>query len=408
MPRLKRTIPPHRDTMSLAEARRVALTAQGFASSRPKGEPGRVHVTATIERLGLLQIDSVNVLVRSHYLPLFSRLGAYQVDRLDRLAYGRRPRFLFEYWGHEASLIPVTLQPLFRWRMERARQGVRTGDTAVFGRKRRTFVEAALAEVTARGAISASELTDGGRGRGSWWGWSDGKRAMEWLFWAGLVTTAARRGFERVYDLPERVLAPEILALPTPSTEDAQRRLVEIAAGALGIASEPDLRDYFRLPPAESRTRVAELVEAGRLRPVSIKGMKEPHYLHVDAAFPRRVEARALVSPFDPIVWRRVRAERLFDFHYRIALYTPKHKRTHGYYVLPFLLGDRLVGRVDLKAERKESTLKVLGAHCEGHCETDMVAPPLLEEVRLMARWLGLERVHIAKRGALAEAMAKL
>ncbi|MBI1775284.1 MAG: YcaQ family DNA glycosylase [Proteobacteria bacterium] len=408
MPRLRRTVPPHRETLSLTEARRVALAAQGFAETRPRSSPGRGPITQAIERLGLLQIDSVNVLVRSHYLPLFSRLGNYEVERLDRLAYGRRPRWLFEYWGHEASLIPVALQPLLRWRMERARQGLRSGDTAHFGRKRRAYIEAVLAEVEASGPLSASELTDGGRARGSWWGWSDGKRALEWLFWAGLVTTAARRGFERLYDLPERVLPPEIVRLPTPKPEEAQRRLIEIAARALGIASEPDLRDYFRLAPEDSKARVAELAEAGSLRPVQVKGWKETVYLHAEAKLPRRIEARALLSPFDSLVWRRPRAELLFDFHYRLALYTPAPKREHGYYVLPFLLGDRLVARVDLKAERKEGVLQVQAAHCEGHCEADWVAPPLLEELRLMADWLGLERVAVRPRGAVAEALAKL
>jgi uncharacterized protein YcaQ len=399
---------PTKETLSPAEARRIALAAQGFARERGETAPGRARIVAMIERQGVLQIDSVNVLVRSHYLPLFSRLGSYDRDVVDRLAYGRKPRALFEYWGHMASLLPVALQPLFRWRMERAREGLRTGDTAHFGRKRRAFVERALKEVAERGPMSASELSESGKAKGSWWGWSDGKRAMEWLFWAGLVTTAARRGFERIYDLPERVLPPSILAAPTPSPADAQRQLIELGARALGIATEPDLRDYFRLPRAESRARVAELIEAGRLLPVSIKGFGETYYLHADAGRPRRLQAQALLTPFDPVVWFRPRAERLFDFHYRIGLYTPKHKRTHGYYVLPFLLGDRLVGRVDLKADRQSSTLRVEAAHCEGHCEASEAAPPLMDEVKRMARWLGLERVQVAKRGQLAEALAKI
>jgi uncharacterized protein YcaQ len=408
MPRARRTVPPTKETLSLAEARRIALGAQGFASARPASPPGRARLVAMIERLGVLQIDSVNVLVRSHYLPLYSRLGPYDMGLLDRLAYGRKPRFLFEYWGHMASLLPVRLQPLFRWRMERARAGLRTGDTAVFGRRNRRFVETALKEVAERGALGASELSQGGKAKGSWWGWSDGKRAMEWLFWAGLLTTETRRSFERIYDLPERVLPAQIIGLPTPKPEDAQRELVELGARALGIGTEPDLRDYFRLPPADGKARVAELVEAGRLRPTRIKGQSEIYYLHAEAAWPRRIETRALLTPFDPVVWRRERAERLFGFHYRIGLYTPKHKRTHGYYVLPFLLDDRLVGRVDLKADRQSSTLLVQGAHCEGHCEAEAVAPALHAELKVMAEWLGLEHLRIARRGQLAEALAKL
>jgi len=390
------------DTLSLAQARRIALAAQGFAERRPQGRVDARHVARVLDRIGLLQIDSVNVLVRSHYLPLFSRLGPYDTALLDRLAWGGRRRRLFEYWGHEASLIPVALHPLFRWRMERARQGECWGSLSRFAAQRRAYVDRVLAEVAARGPLGASEVGEAGRAQGSWWGWSDGKHALEWLFWAGLVTTARRRVFERLYDLPERVLPPEVAAAPTPAEADAQRALVRLAARAMGVASEAELRDYFRLPLADCRARVAELVEAGALVPVAVEGLPQTAYLDAAARWPRRIEARALLSPFDSLVWMRSRTERLFGFRYRIALYTPRHKRTHGYYVLPFLLGDRLVARVDLKADRACCTLRVPSAHVEDGIDPAAVAPALAAELRLMARWLGLEEVAAARRGDLA------
>ncbi len=290
--------------------------------------------------------NSVSAVVRSHYLPLFSRLGAYQRPLLDGLAYGGRRRRLFEYWGHEASLLPIALQPLLRWRMARARDGRGIyGGLARFARERAPFIDAVLKEVATRGPLAAGELTEGGRGEGGWWGWSDGKTALEYLFWTGQLTTAYRRGFERVYDLTERVLAPEILAQPTPEPAEAQRELVAMAARALGVATAADLRDYFRMDVAETRLRIAELEEAGRLAPVTVEGWDRPAWLDPMATVPRRAEACALLSPFDSLVWDRARTERLFGFRYRLELYTPAHKRTHGYYVLPFLLGDRLVAQ---------------------------------------------------------------
>jgi uncharacterized protein YcaQ len=356
--------------------------------------------------MALLQIDSVNVLVRSHYLPLFSRLGTYPMDVVDRLAYGRKPRALFEYWGHMASLLPVQLHPLLRWRMEWAARGDRIyKGLRNFANERRVYIDRVLAEVRDRGPLAVSDLSEGAKNPGAWWGWGDGKIALEWLFYAGKVTTATRRGFERIYDLPERVLPAEILSLPTPAEPDAQRELMEIGARAHGIGTAFDLRDYFRLPPEESKARLRELVEAGRIRRVTVEGWKEQAYLHVDAAIPRRLTTQALLSPFDPVVWMRERGERLFDFHYRIGLYTPKDKRTHGYYVLPFLLGNRLVARVDLKADRQNERLQVLGAHTEGHAKIGDIAEPLKEELARMAAWLGLDRVQVAAKGALAQAL---
>ena len=394
-----------RDRLSAAEARRIALAAQGLADGRPAREVGARQLAALVRRLGLLQIDSVSVLARAHYLPAFSRLGSYPRETLDQLAYASRRRCLFEYWAHEASLLPVELHPLMRWRMTRAAGGRDIyGRLAEFGRERRELVERTLAQIRDRGALRASELDGASRGSGSWWGWSETKHALEWLFWAGLVTTRTRRGFERVYDLPERVLPRAVHASATPPEDEAQRALLTIAARALGVASESDLRDYFRMPLADTRARLAELVEDGRLLPVEVEGWRQPGYLDPGARVPRRARARALLSPFDNLVFERRRTERLFGFRYRIEIYTPEAKRVHGYYVLPFLLGDRLVARVDLKAERAASALHVRSVHGEPGIAAGQVVPALIDELRLMAEWLALDRIVIAGRGDLAEA----
>ena len=399
---------PRPEKLSAAEARRLALASQQFGAPRPPTPPDAIALREAVDRLGVLQIDSVNVLVRAHYMPLFSRLGPYDSALLDHAAYNGKDRSLFEYWGHQASLLPVTLHPLMRWRMDRAAQGIDTyWKLARLGRRRRAFVEEVLAEVTERGPIAASELSRGGRSRGAWWGWSDGKGALEWLFLAGRVTTATRRRFERVYDLTERALPPSVLAGPLPTVEEAQRVLLRISARALGVATERDLRDYYRLPVADTRRRVAEMVEAGDLVPARVEGWDEPAYLHPGVRAPRRVSARALLSPFDPLVWDRQRTERLFDFHYRIGIYTPKAERSHGYYVLPFLLGDRLVGRVDLKADREARVLRVPAAHLEPGVDERRVAPALVEELQVMAAWLGLERVEVSRRGSLGRALRR-
>jgi hypothetical protein len=344
----------------------------------------------------------VNVLVRSHYLPLFSRLGPYAMELLDRAAYGGARRTLFEYWGHEASLLPVALQPLLRWRMERAKRGEGMWrHVAQLGRERRPFIAKVLAEIRDRGPLGASELTEGGRGSGAWWGWSEGKAALEWLFWAGEITTTTRRNFARVYDLTERVLPAAILSIPTPTVAAAHRALLRIAARALGVATERDLRDYFRLPAADATPRIAELVESGELVPVTVEGWTSRAYLDVGAKLPRHVDARALLSPFDSLVWNRQRTERLFGFRYRIGIYTPEHLRTHGYYVLPFVLGDRLVARVDLKADRASGALRVVAAHAEPGVDSPTVAAALASELGTMAAWLGLARVAFVARGGL-------
>lgn len=387
-----------RESLSLTEARRIALAAQGFARARP-ARVGAADVVRTVRALGLLQIDSVNVLVRSHYLPLYSRLGAYRAPLLDEAAYAGTRRRLFEYWGHEASLLPVESQPNLRWRMARARDGIGVwGGVARFGREHPTVCAAVLEEIRQRGPLGVSDLRGGGRRRGGWWGWSEGKVALEWLFWTGQVSTHGRRHFERIYDLAERVLPPAVVGAPTASTEEQQRALLRIAAGALGIAAERDLRDYFRLPLADARARIAELVEAGELRPVAVEHWKGPAYLAASARVPRRVDARALLSPFDSLVWERNRTERLFDFRYRLEIYTPAHSREHGYYVLPFLLGDRLVARVDLKSDRARGVLRVIAAHCEAGADPAAVAGPLRDELALLATWLGLGRVAVSRR----------
>jgi uncharacterized protein YcaQ len=400
---------------SRAEARSVALAAQGLDAARGRaraGPPTRASVLRTVDRLGALQIDAVNVLARAHYVPLFSRHGPYDVKVLDEAAYGgpstKTPRTLFEYWGHQASLLPVSLQPLFRWRMARAAslEQIYLG-LAKFVRARRAYVDSVLAEVAARGPLRAGELAASTPRKGGWWGWSDGKRALEWLFWAGLVTTRTRKNFERVYDLTERVLPAAILSAPTPVAEDAHRQLVRISARALGIATDDDLADYFRLRLGDVRPRIAELVEEGALRPVRIEGIAKPTYLAAGAKVPRSLTGRAILSPFDPLVWHRARTHRLFDFHYRIEIYTPEHLREHGYYVLPFLDGDALAARVDLKAAREASTLLVQAVHLEPGSDAKRTAESLAAELRDVATWLGLERIKVTRKGSLAKALAR-
>ena len=378
--------------ISASETRRIALASQGFTDPRPASEPTGRDLRRVLGRTGLIQIDSVNVLERAHYLPLFSRLGPYRHDLVDRAAH-YAPRRLFEYWGHEASLIPVATHPFLRWRMERAHTDSWGGMQRIW-REQPELVEEVLAEVTDRGPVAASEIAERPRRAGPWWDWSDHKRALEWLFWSGRVSSARRRRFERLYDLTERVIPAEVLAVSTPPVEEAQRELLRIAARSLGVAAEADLRDYFRLPADEAKLRVAELVEAGELQAVDVEGWgRTQGYLWSQVRIPRAVEARALIGPFDPLIWARPRVERIFGFNYRLEIYVPAPKRVHGYYVLPFLLGDRLVARVDLKTDRARRVLMVRAEHHEPD------APPetreaLDSELASMASWLGLERVE--------------
>ena len=395
--------------LSAGAARRIALAAQGFGRRRAGSSPTTAQIAALVERLGVLQLDSVNVFSRAHYMPVFSRLGPYDRARLDRIAghtAGRVDRRLVEYWAHEASLIPIPMHPLFRWRMQGVDHAA-WGSIARMGRDHPAFVAEVLELVREQGPIRAADTgTRRSPARpGEMWNWHEGKVALEYLFFTGQVAAARRINFERLYDTTDRVLPPAILGAPTPSEADAQRELVRIAARALGVAAEPDLGDYFRLPRAASKTRVAELVAMQELIPVEVAGWDVPAYLWHRARRPRRLQTRALLSPFDSLVWFRPRTERLFDFRYRIEIYTPAHKRVHGYYVLPFLLGDRLVARVDLKADRARGALIVHGAFAQPGVEENHVAAELAAELSLAAQWLGLGHVVVGRRGDLAPAL---
>jgi uncharacterized protein YcaQ len=409
--------PPER--LTAAAARRIALAAQGFATPRPAGRIDTRHVRKVIGTLGLLQLDSVNVFCRSHYLPVFSRLGPYPRDLLDRMAahltgpviagrgVGSRRRELIEYWAHEASLLPLEMHPLLRWRMDRVDSSA-WGGVIRLGRDNPGLVDEVLQLVTAEGPIRAAQtgVERPARQPGEMWNWHAGKTALEYLFFAGQVSAACRVNFERLYDLTQRVLPADVLAAPTPAEPDAQRELVRIAARALGVATEPDLGDYFRLPRAASKARVAELAAAGELLSVTVDGWSAPAYLWPAARRPRQVRARALLSPFDSLIWFRERTERIFGFRYRIEIYTPAAKRVHGYYVLPFLLGESLVARVDLKSDRQAGRLRVQAAFAEPGADRAHVAAELAAELRLTAAWLGLDGVVVAPRGDLAAVLA--
>lgn len=391
-----------KDKLTAGEARRIGLGAQGFATPRPDGPVAKRQLLKLVDRLGVIQLDSVNVVSRTHYLPAFSRLGAYPRAMLEEVAWAKK-RPLFEYWAHEASLLPLSSQPLFRWRMQDAHDGAGVWKgVARFLRERRDFVDKVLNEIAVRGPMGASELEMGQKGEGGWWGWSDAKRAVECLFWTGELTTATRRGtFERVYGLPEKVLPRAIIGAPTPTREDAHRELYRRAIRAMGVATSKDLRDYFRMPVEGAKARMAELVEEGSLVPVTVKGWREQAFLDPAARWPRRVDASALLSPFDNLIWFRERTERMFGVRYRIEIYTPAAKRTHGYYVLPFLEGDALTARVDLKSDRKAGALVVQASHAEPWA-SEVTPVRLAQELKLMAGWLGLSSVRVEKRGDLA------
>jgi uncharacterized protein len=402
--------------LSAKEARRLAVAAQGFGRPRPTGRVDARHLRRAIDDVGLLQLDSVNVFCRSHYMPVFSRLGPYSRETLDRLAWhenrggnsGRTTqRGLIEYWGHEASLLPIELQPLLRWRMARA-DALAWKPVARLAAKQPDLLEFVSEMVREHGPIRASELAAKGRRRepGEM---SEEKTALEYLFFAGRVCAERRVNFERLYDLPERVLPQRVLEAPTPSQEEAQRQLILIAAKRLGVATEADLGDYFRLPRAESKARVTELAEDAGLIPVRVEGWRQFAYLSVErpGGLRRAGAARALLSPFDSLVWARERTERLFGFRYRIEIYVPAPKRVYGYYVLPFLLGDRLVARVDLKSDRHAGMLRVRGAFAEPHVDTALVAEELADELRLLTNWLELGGISVARKGDLAPALRR-
>ncbi len=385
--------------LSTAQARRIALVAQGFRDPRHTVPTMRTFAR-TLARTGVLQIDSVNVLQRAHYMPLFSRMGPYDTSMLTR-ASEQRPRRLVEYWAHVAAYMPVELWPFMGSRMERFRE---RGHEWTQEKASTRLVDSLLAEIRDEGAQTSRDLDDGlPRQKLDWgWNWSETKRALEYLFISGQLTVAGRNAaFERMYDLPERVIPQAILDQPTPTDHEASTELVRRAAVSHGVGTEQCLRDYYRMSVASTRAAIRSLVDSGELLPARIEGWARPAYLHRDAELPRKVNARALLSPFDPLVWERERTEQIFGFRYRIEIYVPEPRREFGYYVLPFLLGDRIVGRVDLKADRRAGVLVVQAAYAEP-CAPPETASELAAELRDLAGWLGLDDIVVRPRGDLA------
>ncbi len=389
-------------SLSNAQARRIALGAQGFADPRPTGRVDRRHLRRALDRMGLIQIDSVNVVARSQELTLFARLGAHP---RTLIADASQAGELFEYWVHEASLVPTAHYDLYRWRMD---WPIRWPGFRRWAQAHGGYIEQVYQRVVAEGPLVAGDLKARVRKKGTWWDHDDGKLALEALFHQGRVSAWRRpTDFARVYDLTERVIPAEILDRPVLTEHEARKELLVRAAGAHGIGTLQDLADYHRLTPTRCRDALAELVEEGRLIPAIVRDWDRAAYLHPEARRPRRIRARALLSPFDPVVWNRDRALRLFGFHYRIEIYTPPAKRQYGYYVLPFLLGDQLVGRVDLKADRAQGALVVQYAWVEPGVDESGVAGELFEELELMASWLGLDRVEVTGRGDLGPVLAR-
>jgi uncharacterized protein len=390
------------------EARRIALHAQGFQNQNRDAKKNWSAIASTIKDLHLLQIDSVNVLVRSHYLPLFSRLGQYDRGVLDKRTLEATHRHVFECWAHEASLVPMDMHYLMRWRMNRARAGNGTYQSMnQFAKDQKAFLKKTVEHIRKNGPMGASSIPGSGKSEGGWWGWSKGKMTMETLFDQGLVTTHRRDKFERIYDVPERVIPSEILNADTPSEAETFRKLISLSAQALGIATEFDLRDYFRLPIAETKIAISECVENGDLITVKVDGWTKPTFIHKSTKLPRKAGGIALLSPFDPLCWERDRTERLFNFHYRIEIYTPQSKRKFGYYVLPFLNGEDLSGRVCLKADRETGTLRANAIHHEELSDPEETASAMAGELVKMAEWLGLPHIEIKKNGNLSTALLK-
>ena len=380
------------DSLSIADARHIALAAQGFDTARPKTKATQRHVDALISRLGVIQIDSVNVLVRSQELPLFARLGNHDRNAIPKATEAQK---LFEYWGHEAALLPVDLHPLFRWKMNAARTGKVThwGLTS-FYEENKAFVKRTLKHVTTNGPTTSRELSTRTEKKGTWWDWDEAKVALEYLFLTGQLMSRGRGSdFARIYDTPERVLPQRVFDAATPSEHDARKQLLVRSAIAQGVATASDLADYYRQKPASVKPLIAELLEEGELRAVAVDGWTEKAFVHRDAKLPKQLHATALLSPFDSLVWCRPRNERLFNFHYRIEIYTPKEKRKFGYYVLPFMMDGEMVGRVDLKADRANSRLLVLSVHTEPDVKRSAINDALIVELQEMARWLGLENI---------------
>lgn len=381
------------DTLSIADARALALAAQGFDTPRPANKATQRHVNSLISRLGVIQIDSVNVLVRSQELPLFSRLGNHDRNAIPKATEAQK---IFEYWGHEAAHLPVEIHPLFRWQMEAARLGkVRHWGLTSFYDDNKTFVKRMLKHVEKNGPTTSRELGTRTEKRGAdkktWWDWDESKTALEYLFLTGQLMSRGRgTDFARIYDTPERVLPQRIIDAPTASEHDARKQLLTRSAIAQGVATATDLADYYRQKPAAVKPLITELLEEGELREVAVDGWTERAFVHRSAKLPKQLHATALLSPFDSLVWCRPRNERLFDFHYRIEIYTPKEKRKFGYYVLPFMMNGQMVGRVDLKADRANSKLLVHSVHTEKRIKRSTINDSLNNELRAMAAWLQL------------------
>jgi uncharacterized protein YcaQ len=395
-------------TLSAAQARRIALAAQGFGRPKPAAVGVR-QLNDALHRLGVLQLDSVNVFERSHYLPLFARLGAYDKADLDRLTFSRKARYI-EYWAHVAALIPLESWPLWRWKMAEYRDKW-MADPSSWVARNGEMLDWLRAELAAKGPQQAGKIEheSGSKRKGGWWEWSDVKTGLEFLFYMGEVVSAGRTRFERTYALAEQVITPDLLGIEIDKRE-AVRQLLVASAAAHGVGTVRDLADYFRLPQTYAAGVLNELADEGALTPVTVKGWDRggrplKAYLHPDARIPRRIETAALLSPFDPVVWERERALRIFDFHYRIEIYTPEPKRIYGYYTLPVLVDDRIVARIDLKSDRQNGVLRVQSAWHEpgqpGEYETRVA-----ELLRQTAAWQGLGGVEVRDRGNLAGALA--
>ncbi len=388
--------------LSRAEARRIALAAQGFTGKKLTGRIDVRHYDRLLRHVKILQLDSVNVAVRAHYMPAFSRLGPYPRDQLDDYAY-RKSR-LFEGWGHVASLLPMEHYPLMRHRMENARPWPRLEGLI---QEQRAYIDSVREQVATRGPLTVSDLDDGGDRNGPWWGLSRGKIALEWLFHNGTLAGTRTGNFTRLYDLAERVIPSSVLDAPPPSRGDAQREMLKLAAETLGVGTLADLADYYRIKVPEARPRLRELVEDGVIVEATVEGWAQPTFMHKDVRLPRRAGATAVVSPFDSLVWFRDRTERLFDFLYRIEIYVPKPKRQYGYYVYPFLHNGELVARVDLKADRSNGVLLAQAAYLEKGRDAGEVSTALARELESMAGWLGLRGVAVQPRGDLAGALGQ-
>jgi uncharacterized protein YcaQ len=388
------------DSLSIDQARRLALAAQGFDLQPASGASTRRKIQAVIERLGLLQIDFVNVLVPAHHLVVYSRMGPYERQELNKLVYGGTA--FTEQWAHEASIVPVAAWPLLKYRRDAYRPWANSPLMKL--RNKTKYLSQIIEIIEEKGPVTATDLPavkGPKRGPGGWhrslarWG-------LEYHFGCGRLAVADRlANFQRVYDLSERLI-PERQLAQELDREAAQRKLLSLAAAAMGVATLRDLADYYRMPVPQARPRVMELVEQGSITPVTVEGWTEPGFRARGTRIPRCIETASLLSPFDPVVWYRPRAERLFDFHYRIEIYVPAARRKWGYYVLPFLLDDRIVARVDLKADRSNNQLLVPAAHAESDVDEGLTAMRLAEALQTLATWLGLDSVNVAKRGSFA------